>query len=171
MEARLNAQNLGQSFNAKNCSIWIQVLQRTQAFSEKFVLRRQSALDKIERKVNQKLTEITDINSRSGIVVEDSPLAEQMAQMNEDDVARARQSLDGKGRISQVPGIASCLYTNDTTNQGKVPTLKAVLKECSKKDIHAMDILILTLNRELPNEFTEFPRITALTSRTNSRCT
>ena len=53
MEARLNAQNLGQSFNSKNCSIWIKFLQRTQAFSEKFVLRRQSAKDRVrpEKKI------------------------------------------------------------------------------------------------------------------------
>ena len=41
--------------------------------------------------------------------------------------------------------------------------LKAVLKEFGKKDIHEMDNLILTLNRKLPNGFTEFPSITALT--------
>ena len=75
------------------------MLHRTQAFSEQFVLRRQSAINRIEKKVNQELREITNINSRSGIVVEDSPLAQQMPKMNEDDVARARQTLDGKGHI------------------------------------------------------------------------
>ena len=51
------------------------------------MLRRQSAIDRIEKRVNQELTEITNIHSRSGIVVEDSPLTEQMAKINEDDVA------------------------------------------------------------------------------------
>ena len=136
MEARLNAQNLGQSFNAKNCKIWIQVLQRTQAFSETFKLRRQSAIDRIEKRINEELTEITNIHSRSGIVVEDSPLTEQMAKINEDDVARARQAPDSKGSILKAPGITSCLYTNDSTRQGKVPTLKAILKEYGKISIH-----------------------------------
>ena len=158
MEARLNAQNIGLSFNAKNCLIWLEVLRRTQAFSEKFKLRRQDAIN-IEKKVNGGLTEITDIHSRSGIIVEESLLAEQMAKMGEDDVSRARQVLNDQGRISQAPGITSCLYTNDSTSQGKVTTLK----ECGKRDLHNVDNLILTLNGELPNEFMDFPRITALT--------
>ena len=66
MEARLNAQNIGLNFNAKNCAIWIKVLKRTQAFSEKFILRRQAAIDRIERRVNRELKEINNIESKSG---------------------------------------------------------------------------------------------------------
>ena len=86
-----------------------------------------------------------------------------MAKMNEDDIARARQILDDHGRVSAAPGITSCLYTNDIANQGEVPISKAVLKDCGKKNLFYLDNLFLTLDKELPNEFTEFLRITALT--------
>ena len=163
MEARLNAENRGQSFNAKNCTTWIKVLLRTQAFSESFVLRRKTAIDRIQREVNAQLRKVTDIHSKAGIIIEDSPIAEHMVKMNEDDIARARQVLDDNGKASAAPGITSCLYTNDSINQGEVPILKTVLKECGKKNLYELNNLFLTLDRELPNEFTKFPRITALT--------
>ena len=40
--------------------------------------------------------------------------------------------------------------------------MKAVLKDCGTTQIHKMDNLLLTLDRELPNEFLDFPKITAL---------
>ena len=162
MEARLNRRNLGLTFNAEDCKIWIQVLQRTRAFSTKFVLRRQAAIDKISYNVNKKLSEITNMDSKTGIILEESRLAEEIAKRNEDDVARARQLLDEHGGMSQAPGITSCLYSNDSNYQGKLPTLKAVLKDCGKTPIHKMDNLLLTLDRELPNEFLDFPKIIAL---------
>ena len=162
MEARLNKKNIGLSFNAEDCKIWIQVLKRTRAFSTKFVLRREAAIAKISRKVNKELSEITNTDSITGVIIEDSRLAEEIARRNEDDVARSRQILDHHGRVSQAPGITSCLFTNNSNYLGKVPTLKAILKDCGTIPIHKMDNLLLTLDRELPNEFLEFPRITAL---------
>ena len=160
--ARLNRRNLGLTFNAEDCKIWIQVLLRTKAFSTKFVLRRQAAINKISHKVNKQLSEITNIDSSTGVILEESRLAEEIAKRNEDDVARSRQVVDHDGGVSQAPGITSCLYSNNSNYQGKLPTLKAVLKDCGKTPIHKMDNLLLTLDRELPNEFLDFPKITAL---------
>lgn len=99
----------------KTASIdWNNVLKRTQVFDEGFTLHRASAIQEIQGRVNQDLTTITDMNSLTGIVVDDSELVQRMAKANEDDVGRARQTVDDHGEISQVPGITSCLYTKST---------------------------------------------------------
>ena len=118
MESRLNAQNMGLSFDAKETIDWIKTLQRTQVFDERFVLRRASAIEKIERKVNKELTTVTDMNSSTGIVVDDSEIVNRMARVNEDDVGRARQTVNDHGAVSSTPGITSCLYTKSNENQG-----------------------------------------------------
>ena len=69
MEARLNAENRGQSFNAKNCTTWIKVLLRTQAFSESFVLRRKTVIDRIEREVNAQLRKVTVFTLKLGLLL------------------------------------------------------------------------------------------------------
>ena len=44
-----------------------------------------------------------------------------------------------------------------------MPILKAVLKNRSKSSIDSLDNLILTLDKDLPNEFGDFPKITQMT--------
>ena len=111
MESPINAQNLGLSFNAKDTIDWIKALQRTQAYDEGFVLRRSSAIEENERKFNKEPTTVTDMNSSTGIVVEDSEIVNRMAKVNEDDVSRARQTVNATGVVSTATGITLCLYT------------------------------------------------------------
>ena len=163
MESMLNAQNKGLTFDAVKSIDWIKTLKRTQVFDEGFILRRASAIKEIQRRVNQELRTVTDMDSSTGVVVDDSELIERMAKGNEDDVARARQTVDNDGEVSSAPGITSCLYTKANESQGKMPILKAVLNKSKKSPIDSLDNLILTLDKDLPNEFGDFPRITQMT--------
>ena len=163
MESRLNAQNKGLTFDAEKSIDWIKTLKRTQVFDEGFILRRASAIKEIQRRVNQELRTVTDMNSSTGVVVDDSEMIERMAKRSEDDVARARQTVDDHGEVSSAPGITSCLYTKSNESQGGMPILKAVLNKSTKSSIDSLDNLILTLDKDLPNEFGDFPRITQMT--------
>jgi len=51
-----------------------------------FVLRRASAIKEIQRRVNQELRTVTDMNSSTGVVVDDSEMIQRMAKRSEDDV-------------------------------------------------------------------------------------
>ncbi|MEO1257134.1 MAG: hypothetical protein AAFY41_19960, partial [Bacteroidota bacterium] len=62
MESRLNAQNKGLTFDAQETIDWIKTLQRTEVFDEGFVLRRASAIEELEQKVNKELSTVTDMN-------------------------------------------------------------------------------------------------------------
>ena len=163
MESRLNAQNKGLTFDAQETIDWIKTLQRTQVFDEGFVLRRASAIEEIERKVNRELSAVTDMSSSTGIVVDDSEIVNRMAKVNEDDVGRARQTVDDNGAVSSAPGFTSSLYTKSNESQGGMPILKAVLNNRSRSSIDSLDNLLLTLDKDLPNEFGDFPRITQMT--------
>ena len=163
MESRLNAQNKGLTFDAQETIDWIKTLQRTQVFDEGFVLRRASAIKELERKVNKEFSAVTDMNSSTGVVIDDSELVKRMAKEKEDDVGRARQTLDENGVVSSAPGITSSLYTKSNESQGGMPILKAVLNNRSKSSIDSLDNLLLTLDKDLPNEFGDFPRITQMT--------
>ena len=99
MESRLNAQNKGLTFDAKVTIDWIETLKRTEVFDEGFVLRRGTALEELERKVNKELSAVTDMNSSTGVIIDDSELVKRMAKEKEDDVSRARQTLDENGVI------------------------------------------------------------------------
>ena len=89
MESRLNAQNQGLTFDAQKSIDWINTLKRTKVFDEGFHLRRASAIEKIQRRVNEELRTVTDMNASTGVVVDDSEMIERMAKEKEDDVARA----------------------------------------------------------------------------------
>merc|ERR1711973_451032 len=104
MESMLNAQNKGLTFDAEKSIDWIKTLKRTQVFDEGVILRRASAIKEIQRRVNQELRKVTDMNAPSGVVVEDSEMIERMAKRSEDDVARARQTVDDHGEVSSAPG-------------------------------------------------------------------
>lgn len=163
MESRLNAQNKGLTFDAKETIDWIETLKRTQVFDEGFTLRRNSAIEELERKVNKELSEVTDMNSSTGVVIDDSEMIKRMAKEEEDDVGRARQTLDENGVVSSAPGITSSLYTKSNESQGGMPILKAVLNNRKKSSIDSLDNLLLTLDKDLPNEFGDFPKITQMT--------
>ena len=163
MESMLNAQNKGLTFDAEKSIDWIKTLKRTHVFDEAFILRRASAIKEIERRVNKELRTVTDMNAPTGVVVDDSEMIERMAEGNEDDVARARQTVNDHGEVSSAPGITSCLYTKSNESQGGMPILKAVLNKSKKSPIDSLDNLILTLDKDLPNEFGDFPRITQMT--------
>ena len=68
MESRLNAQNQGLTFDAQKSIDWIKTLKRTKVFDEGFQLRRAGAIEKIQRRVNQELRTITDVNASTGVV-------------------------------------------------------------------------------------------------------
>ena len=158
----LNSKNQGLSFNANDCKLWIKVLQRTQAFDSTFVLRRKKAIKDIEIKTNLRLQQITDMTSSSGVVLDDSQLVKRMVSENEDDVSRARQTINDFGNPSPTPGITSSLFAQCTQDESGLPILKAILKDKKPQSVEQLDNLILKLKRELPNEFLDFPRIIAL---------
>ena len=103
------------------------------------------------------------MNSSTGIVLDDSEIVKRMAKENGDDVGRARQIVNDNGVVSSAPGITSSLYTKANESQGGLPILKAVSNNRSKSSIGSLDNLILTLDKDLPNEFGDFPRITQMT--------
>ena len=94
---------------------------------------------------------------------DDSEMVERIAKMNKDDVAQAQQTEDDHSEVSSAMGINSCFYTKSIESQGKRPILKAVLNKTKKSSIDTLDNLILTLDKDLPNEFGDFPRITQMT--------
>ena len=139
VESRLNAQNKCLTFDAENSIDWIKTLKRTEVFDEEFNLRRLSAIKEIQRRVNQELRTVTDMNCSTGVVVDDSDMVKRMANLNDDDVARIRQTVDDHGKVSSAPGITSCLYTKSNESQGKMPILKAVLNTSKKSPIDSLD--------------------------------
>ena len=85
-----------------------------------------------------------------------------MADTITDDIARARTLIDKNGKTSSAPGMTSSMFCNNR-NEGKFPLLKAVLNSIPGKPNAASDPLLLKIRREFPNEFEDFPQITAHT--------
>ena len=65
------------------------------------------------------------MNASTGIVLDDSEIVNRMAKVNEDDVARARQTVSDNGVVSSVPGITSCIFTKWSENQGECQFLRS----------------------------------------------
>lgn len=86
-----------------------------------------------------------------------------MANISSDDVAGARSVINAQGVKSGVPGITSSLFTNPATFGGNLPVLNAMLKKVKNRTSDRADNLLLALEKILPNEFVNFPTITALT--------
>ena len=86
-----------------------------------------------------------------------------MANISSDDVAGARSVINAQGVKSGVPGITSSLFTNPSTLGGNLPVLNAMLKKVKNRTSDRADNLLLALEKILPNEFVNFPTITALT--------
>ena len=56
MEATLNKQNRGNTFDVNACVKWLRVLQRTGALSSEFKIKRKRALNKLQRKISRENT-------------------------------------------------------------------------------------------------------------------
>ena len=111
MEARLNAQIKGQSFNIVDCYRYLKLLRKTKALSSKFSILRKSSLDMLQRKIDMELSRITETtDSIVGTVIEESNIAKDISDAASDDVARARHIIDSGGVKSSVPGITSSLF-------------------------------------------------------------
>ena len=163
MEATLNNQNRGNTFDINACVKWLRVLQRTGALSSEFKIKQKRALNKLQRKISRELQQTHEsTDSSTGVVLEDSIRVKEMAEVISDDVAKARLVLDKKGTLSDVPGISSSMFCNNR-NDGKFPLLKAVLNSLPGRSNTAKDSLLLKIKREFPNEFEDFPKITAHT--------
>ena len=155
--------SIGLDFNADDCLQWIDVLKRTEVFSKDIVGKRADELQKIMSNLREKLRRITTTDSQDGVVLEESNIASKLAAMSSDDVARARAMVDCKGVQTDVPGITSSLYCNPSLYNGDLPALQAMLSKINHRHTAKADRLLLGLEKVLPNEFLNFPSITALT--------
>ena len=163
MEATLNKQNRGNTFDINACEKWLRVLQRTGALSSQFKIKRKRALSKLQKKILNRLQQTNkSTDSSAGVILEGSIRAKEMAEAISDDVAKARSLLDKEGSLSDVPGISSSMFCNNRNN-GKFPLLKAVLNSLPGRSNTAKDSLLLKIKREFPNEFEDFPQITTHT--------
>ena len=85
-----------------------------------------------------------------------------MADMAGDDVARARSIFNSQGVKTDVPGITSSLFNKPDEYGGELPVLNGMLKTINSKLSVQTDWLLLGLEKVLPDEFRNFPKITAL---------
>ena len=85
-----------------------------------------------------------------------------MADMAGDDVAQARSVLNSKGVKTDVPGITCSLFNKPDQYGGKLPVLYGMLKSINNRHSAQTDRLFLGLEKVLPDEFRNFPKVTAL---------
>ena len=97
------------------------------------------------------------------MILENNNLLKRMADVSSDDVAGARSVINARGVKSDVPGITSSLFNNPSSFGGNLPALNAMLKKIKNRSSARADNLLLGLEKILPNEFVNFPTITALT--------
>ena len=126
MEAVLNKQNRGLTIDIKVCEFLLMVLKRTEALSAQFKIRRRQAMRKLQKVINVNLKQTqSSTDSSTGIILEESARAKEMADEVSDDSTRARAIIDKDGKLSNAPGISSSMFCNNR-NEGKVPLLKAI---------------------------------------------
>ena len=164
MEATLNRQNRGQSFNALECYNLLKLLKRTGALSEEFTVKRKGSLGLLQRKVQMEMSRTTNTtDSSTGVILETSNRIHQMDTKCSDDVAAARLITENGSIKSAAPGITSSLFWNKASHDSKLPLLKCMLGGLSGKKDMRNDSLLLKIKRELPNEFENFSKITTHT--------
>ena len=164
MEATLNRQNRGQSFDALECYNLLKLLKRTGALSPEFTIKRKSCLGLLQRKVEMEMSRISNTtDSSTGVVLEPSHRVRQMDNKCSDDVAAARLLIDNDGKKTAAPGITSSLFWNRASHDSKFPLLKNMLGGLSRRRDMSNDPLLLKIKRELPNEFENFSKITTHT--------
>ena len=125
--------------------------------------KRAEELDNLLATLRAKLQRITTTQSVDGVVLEESVIASEMAAMSADDVANSRGMVDSKGVKSDLPGITSSLFCNNSMYEGKLPALQAMMRKINPRQRVKGDRLLLGLEKVLPNEFLNFPSITGLT--------
>ena len=132
-------------------------------FRSDIVLKRGDELERIASETKQKLSNVTATpDSVDGVVLENNSLLKRVADESTDDVAGARTVITARGVKSDVPGITSSLFTNSGSYGGNLPALNAMLKKVKNRTSERADNLLLGLEKVLPNEFVNFPSITAL---------
>ena len=162
MERRLNKMNIGLDFNVQNCIKWIKLLKRTEAFGSEIELRRNEELNRLASQVREQVSSLSSTDSDHGIVLESNDLVGRMADMAGDDVARARSILNSQGVKTDVPGITGSLFNKPDEYGGELPVLNGMLKTINSMISVQTDRLLLGLEKVLPDEFRNFPKITAL---------
>ena len=85
-----------------------------------------------------------------------------MADMAGDDVARARSVLNSKGVHTDVPGITCSFFNKPDEYGAKLPVLHGMLKSLNNSHSAKTDRLLLGLEKVLPDEFSNFPKVTSL---------
>ena len=138
------------------------MLKRTEAFGCEIEERRLDELDRLASQVKEQICTLATTDSAQGVVLEDNDLVNRMANMAGDDVARARSILNSKGIKCDVPGINSSLFNKPEQYGGEHPVLHEMLKSINNYRSAQADRLLLGLEKVLPDEFRNFPNITAL---------
>ena len=154
--------NVGLDFDVHNCMQWLKVLKRTEAFGCDIELRRLDELNRLASQVREKVSNVSTTDSADGIVLENNDLVHRMADMGGDDVARARSVLNSKGVKTDVSGFTCSLFNNPDQYGGKLPVLQGMLKSINNRHTAKTDRLLLGLEKVLPDEFSNFPKVTAL---------
>ena len=154
--------NVGLDFDVGNCIKWLKLLKRTEAFGCDIELRRLEELDRLASQIREKLSRLSTTDSADGIVLENNDLVHRMSDMGGDDEARARSVLNSKGVKTDVPGITCSLYNNPDQYGAKLPVLQGMLKSINNRHTAKTDRLLLGLEKVLPDEFSNFPKVTAL---------
>ena len=128
MESTLNRQNLGQYFNALESYNLLKLLKRTGALSQEFTIKRKRSLGLLQRKVDQEMSKTSrTTDSSTGTVIEPSQRIHRMDSACSDDVAAARILTENNGMKTTAPGIASSLFWNKASHDGKLPLLKSMI--------------------------------------------
>ena len=164
MEATLNRQNRGQSFNAVESYNFLKLLKKTGALSHEFTVKRKGCLGLLQRKVDMEMSRTTGTtDSSTGVILETSQRVHEMDRACSDDVAAARFLKEDNGMKTAAPGITSSLFWNKASHDGKLHFLKRMLGGLPGKQRMSTDTLLLKIKRELPNEFENFTQITTHT--------
>ena len=133
-------------------------------FHSEIVRKRGDELKRIASDTKKRLSSVTKTtDSIHGVVIENNNLLKRVADESSDDIAAARSVVNEKGVKSDVPGITSSLFNNTGSYGGNLPALNAILKKVKNKTSDRAESLLLGLEKILPNEFVNFPTITALT--------
>jgi ribosomal protein S12 len=103
-------------------------LKCTEAFGCEIDEWRLDELNRLASQVKEQVSSLASTDSAQGVVLEDNDLVNRMANMADDDVARARSILNSKEIKSDVPGITSSLFNKLDQYGGKHPVLQEMLK-------------------------------------------
>ena len=133
-------------------------------FNSEIRRKRGEELERLASDTKKRLSSVTKTtDSVHGVVLENNSLLKRVAAESFDDVASARSVVNERGVKSDVPGITSSLFNTTASYGGNLPALNAMLKKVKNRSLDRADNLLLGLEKILPNEFVNFPTITALT--------